>query len=434
MFLFSASIQWDNFHKKLEEFLEKTASHTDHNFDPGGYYKAIWPRDASYILKDQFLSTTKNDINKWMLEALVTIWSYQITGSAKEKLVFGRGSPEMKFKPIEANEKTLQSFAGALPTTIYRENGILEVYAQKPDIDSTALMISTTSWILCRLLLSNRISQRELSEAVSFLVPRMLRAVDYLKKCDIDNDGLLEQDHNEDWMDTILRRGKIVYSQASFILGLRDLSVLQLKLEHKKQARSIAGLAEKTIQAVDKKLWSDEDNAYIDIQDKEEHIGGPYRTLTQDVALLLIAITENLPDDSKIEENSQLYKRADSTLETMKKRIWKGKWPLVTKVELKKSGPWVLKPNQYHNHTFWPWTTGIEMLARFRFNKIEDCNTLFSKLASEDEPHVHTFYEWINPLTDKVQGAYPFRTGVSAVRIALYEILAKTNAAKMNAG
>jgi glycogen debranching enzyme len=340
----------------------------------------------------------------------------------------------MKFKPIEANEKTLESFAGALPTTIYREDGILEVYAQKPDIDSTALMISTTSWILSRLLLSDRISQRERSEAVDFLVPRMLRAVDYLKKRDIDNDGLLEQDHNEDWMDTILRRGKIVYSQASFILGLRDLSVLQLQLEHKKQARSMADLAKKTIQAVDKKLWSDEDNAYIDIQDQEEHIGGPYRTLTQDVALFLIAITENLPNGSKIEENSQLYKRADSTLETMKKRIWKDKWPLVTEVELKKSGPWVLKPNQYHNHTFWPWTTGIEMLARFRFNKIEDCNTLFSKLASDDELHVHTFYEWINPLTDKVQGAYPFRTGVSAVRIALFEILAKANAAKMNTG
>lgn len=430
--MFITSIQWDNFHKKLEEFLEKTASHTDDNFDPGGYYKAIWPRDASYILKDQFLSTTKNDINKRMLEALFTIWSYQITGSSKEKLIFGRGSPEMKFKPIEANEKTLESFAGALPTTIYREKDSLEVYAQNPDIDSTALMISTTSWILCRLLLSDKISQRERSEAVSFLVPRMLRAVDYLKKRDIDNDGLLEQDHNEDWMDTILRRGKIVYSQASFILGLRDLSVLQLQLGHKKQARSIAGLAEKTIQAVDKKLWSDEDDAYIDIQDQEEHIGGPYRTLTQDVALLLIAITENLPDDSKIEESLQLYKRADSTLETMKKRIWKDRWPLVTEVELKKSGPWVLKPNQYHNHTFWPWATGIEMLARFRFNKIEDCNTLFSKLASEDEPHIHTFYEWINPLTDKVQGAYPFRTGVSAVRIALFEILAKTNAAKMN--
>jgi hypothetical protein len=30
----------------------------------------------------------------------------------------------------------------------------------------------------------------------------MLLAVDYLASRDIDNDGLLEQNHNEDWMDT----------------------------------------------------------------------------------------------------------------------------------------------------------------------------------------------------------------------------------------
>jgi hypothetical protein len=42
----------------------------------------------------------------------------------------------------------------------------------------------------------------------------MLKAVEYLSKRDTDNDGLLEQEHNEDWMDTAIRTGKIVYSQA----------------------------------------------------------------------------------------------------------------------------------------------------------------------------------------------------------------------------
>jgi hypothetical protein len=426
----------NNFTIKLRRFLEKTASHSNHEFNPGSYYTGIWPRDASYILKDQFLSADRVDAEQ-LIGSLVTIWSHQIitsssSGNSQPKLIYGRGSPEMKFKSTVAGKKFRQECDGALPTTIYQKEGILEIYAQKPDIDSTALMISTTAWILSASL--NKLS----SDKVNFLIDRMLKAVDYLKGRDIDNDGLLEQGHNEDWMDTVLRRGKIVYSQASFILALKNLSILLKQAGRRHEAATVTRLMKKNIEAVEKGLWAHEDGCYIDFQQREKHIGGPYRTLTQDVCLYIIAISEDLNNSNNnirrpsTAKSSKQYARAISTLEAIKQRIWKKKWPLVTEVELKKSGPWVLKPNRYHNHTFWPWTTGLEMLARSRFNQIEDCNTLFLKLASEDEPHVHTFYEWINPITDKAQGAYPFRTGISAVRIALFEILAKTNAAKIN--
>lgn len=123
--------------------------------------------------------------------------------------------------------------------------------------------------------------------------------------------------------------------------------------------------------------------------------------------------------------HNRFHNRTIKTLDSIKRRIWKDKWPLVTEVELKKTGPWVLKPNQYHNHTFWPWSTGIEMLARSKFGQYKECNILFSKVASEDDhhPHIHTFYEWVNPITDKAEGAYPFRTGISAVRLAIFDIL-----------
>ena len=67
------------------------------------------------------------------------------------------------------------------------------------------------------------------------------------------------------------------------------------------------------------------------------------------------------------------------------------------------------------------------MLARSRFNRIEDCDILLSKLASEEHLHIHTFYEWINPITDQGNGAYPFRTGISTVRIAIADILIRQN-------
>src|SRR5919202_566650 len=88
-----------------------------------------------------------------------------------------------------------------------------------------------------------------------------------------------------------------------------------------------------------------------------------YRTLTQDTSLYLVAVSENsLRDHLTIrEQNVSIAKTADENLDranraldAIRSRVWKKKWPLVTEVELKSTGPWHLKPYEYHNHTFWP--------------------------------------------------------------------------------
>jgi glycogen debranching enzyme len=374
----------------------------------------------------------------------------------------------MKFLSEVAKEDKQKEFEGALPTTIYQA-GFSEVYGQNPDIDSTALIVSTTSWILARSLkdqqslsenpksmqtttasehssdyisvLLSKVGITDPIKVAEFVVPRMLKAVEYLSKRDIDNDSLLEQNHNEDWMDTAIRAGKIVYSQACWILALSNLSSLLSKLERDDESDKMTPLVDKAIKAVDQNLWSEEDSCYLDIQETH-HIGGPYRTLTQDISLFLVAITENttLNDNLRVTRkynqgekearepktlDQSLHNRANRTLDAIRTRAWKEKWPLVTEVELKATGPWILKPYQYHNQTFWPWTTGIEMLARSRFGRVEECNILFSKIASKGHPHIHAFYEWINPITDHPDGSFPFRTGISGIRIAIADILEK---------
>jgi hypothetical protein len=446
---------WGSFVAKAGTFMVKTEEHALQGVNPGGHYQAIWCRDASYILQDW----SRSGNMAAALQQLYLIWSHQIQ-PGREKLVYGRGSPEMKFLSEEAKEDKQREFAGALPTTIYQA-GFSEIYGQNPDIDSTALMISTTAWILNKSLKSNSLSGgssvvsttasehsadyvsslllklgiTDPTKATDFLVPKMLRAVDHLASRDIDNDGLLEQGHNEDWMDTVLRTGKIVYSQACWILALKNFSSLLVDTGKQNEYNRIRRKAEKAIQAVEQILWSEEDGAYIDIQETH-HIGGPYRTLTQDVSLYLVAISENSARE-KLTNNKEQglarektgewnLHRAIRTLDALKSRIWKEKWPLVTEVELKSTGPWILKPYQYHNHTFWPWTTGIEMLARSRFDRVQECNLLLSILTSESNLYMHTFYEWINPITGEGNGAFPFRTGISAVRISVVDILSST--------
>jgi len=312
---------------KANRFIQKTQEHALQGVNPGGVYQAIWCRDASYILRDWFLSGNIDGV----CQQIYQIWSHQISHN-QEKIVYGRGSPEMKFLSEVASVDKQKEFEGALPTTIYQA-GFSEIYGQNPDIDSTALMISTSSWILARSLLKyeqehssenssfppptiasehssdyvsallSKIGITNPSEVIKLAVPRMLRAIEYLNSRDIDNDGLLEQNHNEDWMDTILRAGKIVYDQACWILALNNLSTLLSKLGREKEADRLMQLADKTIHAVDQKLWSEQDGCYVDIQESH-HIGGPYRTLTQDVSLYLVAITENtLNDNFRIHED-----------------------------------------------------------------------------------------------------------------------------------
>ena len=464
-------------------FLQKTNEHVLQGLNPGGIYQAIWCRDAAYILKDWFLSGNVDGV----MQHIYQIWSHQIEAD-KEKVVYGRGSPVMKFSAEVAVKEKEKEFEGALPTTIYQA-GFSEVYGLNPDIDSTALIISTTSWILARAIKQQRddtfssstsssnLSSSETSTVIAsehsadyvsallskvgitdpqkvaeFAVPRMLKAVEHLKSRDIDNDGLLEQSHNEDWMDTALRAGKVVYSQGCWLLALSDLSSLLSKLGRRKESDRLIHLADKTIFGVEQKLWSEQDGCYIDIQ--ESHNSDIYRILTQDISFYLIGISQNTINDSlgvhhRLNVNDKqiikdqgheqwqdekeksihpsLHKRAISTLDAIRNRAWKEKWPLVTETELKRTGPWVLKPYQYHNHTFWPWTTGIEMLARSRFDRFDECEILLAKLAAEGHPHLHAFYEWINPITDQGSGAYPFRTGITAIRIAIADILEKIN-------
>jgi hypothetical protein len=192
---------------------------------------------------------------------------------------------------------------------------------------------------------------------------------------------------------------------------------------------------------VERGLWSEENNSYLDMQ-QACYDNTPYRILTEDISLYLVAITDNTymnslnkiknADSYRQGENmnlkvlgDQAHQRALGTLNSIKTRAWKEKWPLITEGELKATGPWVLKPYEYHNHTFWPWITGMEMLARSRFDRAEECEYLLSKLASQGHPHAHAFYEWINPINDQENGAYPFRTGISSIRIAIADILGK---------
>ncbi|MGI0014575.1 MAG: hypothetical protein ACREBU_14210, partial [Nitrososphaera sp.] len=74
---------------KADSFLKKTQEHVLQGIEPGGHYRAIWCRDAAYILRDWFMSGNTDAA----LQQALLIWSHQIE-PGREKLVYGRGSPD----------------------------------------------------------------------------------------------------------------------------------------------------------------------------------------------------------------------------------------------------------------------------------------------------------------------------------------------------
>src|ERR671933_391727 len=118
-------------------------------------------------------------------------------------------------------------------------------------------------------------------------------------------------------MDTVLRAGKIVYSQACWILALSNLASLLFQLGRDDESNKITRLTDKAIKSVDKNLWSEEDACYLDTQETH-HIGGPYRTLTQDVSLYLVAITENNTVNDSFELTNKYNEEEHEQIESKK--------------------------------------------------------------------------------------------------------------------
>jgi len=179
-------------------------------------------------------------------------------------------------------------------------------------------------------------------KVTNYTVPRMIKAVDYLSKRDIDGDGLLEQKHNEDWMDTAVRAGKIVYSQACWVIALNDLSVLLSNLGQDAEANRMRQLRDKAMDSVEQNMWSQKDGCYMN---KQETLKGDSReTLTEDTSFYLAAMTADteqnnlrmLQKEALANQeppkplDSRRAHRASSTLEAIKSRMWLRKWPLVT--------------------------------------------------------------------------------------------------------
>jgi hypothetical protein len=61
-------------------------------------------------------------------------------------------------------------------------------------------------------------------------------------------------------------------------------------------------------------------------------------------------------------------------------------------------------------------------MTRLRFRRFDECDYLISTLFLDEFSDENLLYEWVNPITNKGNGAYPFRTGISSLRLVIYDV------------
>ena len=355
--------------EKKTRFLDYATRAVRSGLTPGGGYYGIWCRDASYVVDAMIALGLTEDASR----AVKRIWSSQITEEGS-KLLFGRGSPERKFRVGVAKTEQLHGFRSALPTSIHQ--GFSEVYALEPDIDSTALIVSST----CKLCLSSK------SNALfDFVSSHLERAMQFLEKRDRDGDGLLEQGANEDWMDSVMRSGKVVYSQGVWLEALKQWSLLLRSKGRSTESDRVLDKAEDLVRKVDSSMFNG--SCYAD--ENSEHTN-------QDVVIYINA--RSIRDS-----------RADLTLETLGKRLHNSPLgPSVVSPHYSLTGPLHLKSNEYQNGAFWPWISSCEVLALSSTGRVDEALDLMWCCLEA------AALEWIDTSDVRRSGRFPFRTGLAA--------------------
>lgn len=384
-------------------FMNSTEGLVTSKLTPGGFYTGVWCRDASYIINESFMMGKHEKVTEW----LEWIWKHQISSKDDNdndrgrpfKFVHGRGSPEMSYRMVAAQKdsdstgaKFFADFAGALPTSI--QNGYCEVYGKSPDVDSTALMTSVT----CKCCMGN-------DPLAAKLIPMLRNAIKFLESRDLDGDLLLEQGPNEDWMDRMLRSGKLVYNQGLWIDALRQWSALLRKSGKNEEEAGKAGKkAESVTEAVESKLWRNDLVCYAD----ESTTGNPNDAkITQDIFFFLLAIREKKYSQERIAQ----------TMATVERVLWKKHGSACQEPPSKNTVPPTLGPYKYQNGGVWSWTNATEILARLSYGQIKEPRILLERILPVAQ------LEWIDPNNTRSGGAFPFRTGIAATRTALREFL-----------
>lgn len=170
----------------------------------GGIIRDVRPRDLFYIIL-YLLISKKVDEALYLIEYLA---HHQIKEGGYIRYIHGGHSPKLGFR-YEEIDPSDSSFNGAFPTIIKKGVGLISGYY--PDIDSTSLSLAA---------MAKTIQVTENKGLYERYREVLIKGLEFLNTRDSNDDLLLEQLENEDWADSLLRNGCVLYSNATYLIAL----------------------------------------------------------------------------------------------------------------------------------------------------------------------------------------------------------------------
>jgi hypothetical protein len=354
-----------------------------------GYsYYGFWTRDALWTMRGLIRVGEQGLVR----ELLSNLARFQLdpsnTSISIEKTWIGRGTRPGDEPLIRRywDSDYFREHRGAFPTTVFFD-GALEIYGEKPDIDSTAL------WVIVSEDYVNWTGDIDYAKKY---VGQAEKAVAYLQTRDEDGDGLVEHGMNEDEADCLMRMGKTTFSQCMWFQALRSVATLERAVNHEAKAKEFDTLANRVKDVFNRVLWLEDKGYYADYIWN----GVVSDHLHQDTAL---AVAFGLADQVKVLR----------LLENMKRLLDTPFGHRMVYPAYAYTLPVHLSEGQYLNGGIWSWHSGYEALAHFLAGEPEDGLYVMSRpmqlvTDSKINPEGKTLlspYEWIDAYTGKASGS-----------------------------
>lgn len=182
------------------------------------------------------------------------------------------------------------------------------------------------------------------------------KAAQWLTDQDHDHDDLVESGFLSDWMDSVLKRGKIFYLNICYWQALKSMAKIYSRLEELNSARKFRAMSELTRQKINQVFW----NSHF-FWDWVGH--GKHGSFASDGNIL--AGLWELASRSQFLRILKTIKNFHLNQNILRTNHPGYSWKQVTWFHI------LFGMKNYHNKFIWPWIGTLNSLAKIRFGQIK---------------------------------------------------------------
>ncbi len=326
-------------------------------------------------------------------------------------------------KKLIKNASKYQKKTGQIANKISPDGKIID-FGEGGCVDSS-LWLPISSYYVWKITEDKKFLSQMRNKAV--------KSVKWVLNLDINNDGLIETTEGSDWMDMLLRSGRVLYDNVLLYGALKYMGKIEEVLG--KDPSFWFGEAEKVRESINLLMWLSEENkkevekrfGYTGIEKDYEialrsgeknyyiaDLGFRKYDPRFDVFANVLAVFFGVPDEEKkkrIFESFETFKVSEPyPIKVLVPPIYRDD-PFWSFYFRETDLGFLQDPGNFHNGGIWPFAGGfyVALLKKESLEWESELKKLADAVMIEEK-----FYEWINPFNGRPGGS-PYQTWSAAM-------------------